>query len=62
MIVCVCNGLIEARIRGAIAYGADSPDQVYAQNGVRKVCGTCQEAIATMLQEHEPRELLLAAK
>jgi bacterioferritin-associated ferredoxin len=62
MIVCVCNRLSEARIRGAIASGADSPDQVYAQNGVRKVCGTCQETIATMLQEREPRELLLAAE
>jgi bacterioferritin-associated ferredoxin len=62
MIVCVCNRLSEARIRGAIACGADSPDQVYAHNGVRKVCGTCQETIATMLQEREPREMLQAAE
>jgi bacterioferritin-associated ferredoxin len=62
MIVCVCNRLSEARIRGAIACGADSPDQVYAHNGVKKVCGTCQETIATMLQDREPQEALQAAE
>jgi bacterioferritin-associated ferredoxin len=62
MIVCVCNRLSEARIRGAIACGAESTDQVYAHNGVKKVCGTCQVTIATMLQDREPRELLQAAE
>jgi bacterioferritin-associated ferredoxin len=62
MIVCVCNRLSDLKIRGAIACGAESPDQVYAHNGVRKVCGTCQETIATMLQEHEPQERLQAAE
>jgi bacterioferritin-associated ferredoxin len=62
MIVCVCNRLSEARIRGAIACGAESTDQVYAHNGVKKVCGTCQVTIATMLRDREPREVLQAAE
>jgi bacterioferritin-associated ferredoxin len=62
MIVCVCNRLSEAKIRGAIACGASSPDHVYAHNGVRRICGTCQETIAAMLQEHEPQEQLQAAE
>src|SRR5258706_7743488 len=62
MIVCVCNRLNEAKIRGAIACGASSPDQVYAHNGVRRICGTCQETITAMLQEHEPQEQLQAAE
>jgi bacterioferritin-associated ferredoxin len=51
MIVCVCNRLNDTKIRGAIACGASSPDQVYAHHGARKVCGTCQETIVTMLNE-----------
>jgi bacterioferritin-associated ferredoxin len=63
MIVCVCNRLSEAKIRGAIACGASSPDQVYAHNGVRRICGTCQETIAAMLnEEREPQDLLQAAE
>lgn len=62
MIVCVCNRLSEAKIRGAIQCGAQSPDHVYAHNGVRKVCGTCQETIAAMLQEHEAQDTLQAAE
>jgi len=62
MIVCVCNRLSEAKVRGAIACGAETADQVYAHNGVRKVCGTCQVTIAAMLQDSEPQEMLQAAE
>jgi bacterioferritin-associated ferredoxin len=60
MIVCVCNRLNEAKIREAIACGASSPDQVYAHNGVRKVCGTCQETIKALVED-EAEELEKAA-
>ena len=51
MIVCVCNRVNEARIRAAIAHGADTPDEVYAGCGVERNCGRCQETIENMLDE-----------
>ena len=60
MIVCVCNRLNEATVRGAILAGADSADQVYACCGVRKNCGRCQETIEIMLDE-SPKALAPAA-
>jgi len=53
MIVCVCNRLSEARIRAAIAHGAEDPEQVYAGCGVERNCGRCQETIEDMLLEVE---------
>ena len=63
MIVCVCNRLNDTKIRGAIACGAASTDQVYAHHGAKKVCGTCQETIQAMLnQAQEAQEQLQAAE
>jgi bacterioferritin-associated ferredoxin len=63
MIVCVCNRLNEAKIRGAIAQGAGSSDNVYAYCNVRKNCGRCQETIEKMLDtEARPQGLLAAAE
>jgi bacterioferritin-associated ferredoxin len=45
MIVCVCNRLNDAKIRGAIAQGAGCSDEVYSYCNVRKNCGRCQETI-----------------
>ena len=61
MIVCVCNRLNEAKIRGAIAQGAASPDQVYAGCGVNRKCGTCHETIQALLQEAREAETHLQA-
>ncbi len=49
MIVCVCNRLNDAKIRGAIAQGAQSSDDVYSYCNVRKNCGRCQATIEKML-------------
>jgi bacterioferritin-associated ferredoxin len=51
MIVCVCNRVNEARIRAAIAQGAETPDEVYAGCGVERNCGRCQDTIEDMLDE-----------
>ena len=51
MIVCVCNRLNDAKIRGAIACGAENADEVYAHCNVRKNCGRCQETIERMLDD-----------
>ena len=61
MIVCVCNRLNEAKVLGAIACGAASAEQVYAHNGVRKVCGTCHETIEALVQQAR-EEVLQAAE
>jgi bacterioferritin-associated ferredoxin len=61
MIVCVCNRLNEAKIRGAISCGASSPDQVYAGCGVKRKCGTCQETIAELLQQAQEDQAQLQA-
>jgi bacterioferritin-associated ferredoxin len=61
MIVCVCNRLNEAKIRGAIACGASSPDDVYTHHGCRRICGTCQTTIRTMLRQAQEAESQLQA-
>jgi bacterioferritin-associated ferredoxin len=61
MIVCVCNRLAEARIRAAIAHGAETPEQVYAGCGVERNCGRCQETIEDMLLEAEAEDRLSKA-
>ncbi len=62
MIVCVCNRLNDTKIRGAIAQGAASSDQVYSYCNVRKNCGRCQETIEGMLDGAEACPRLLAAE
>ena len=62
MIVCVCNRLSEARVRGAITAGAQSPDDVYTLCGVKRNCGRCQETIAEMLQETLDQPILELAE
>ena len=58
MIVCVCNRLNEARIRAAIAKGAETADEVYSGCGVKRNCGRCQETIEVMLDAEPARELV----
>ena len=62
MIVCVCNRLNEAKVLRAIACGAASSEQVYAFNGVSKVCGTCHETIEAMVDQARGDEVLQAAE
>lgn len=62
MIVCICNRLSEARVRGAIADGAQSPDDVYTFCGVKRNCGKCQETIAEMLHETQSQKVLEPAE
>ncbi|MBL6936418.1 MAG: (2Fe-2S)-binding protein [Alphaproteobacteria bacterium] len=61
MIVCVCNRLNDTKIRGAIAQGANSADEVYSYCNVRKNCGRCQETIGKMLDAGAARSRLLVA-
>jgi bacterioferritin-associated ferredoxin len=61
MIVCICNRLNEAKIRGAILCGANSPEEVYAGCGAQRKCGTCHQTIEDLLQENRQSEGLLQA-
>ena len=58
MIVCVCNRLNEAKVRMAIAQGAETPCEVYVGCGVERNCGRCQETIAEMLDEVQAESML----
>jgi bacterioferritin-associated ferredoxin len=50
--------LNEARIRAAIAKGAETADEVYSGCGVKRNCGRCQETIEVMLDAEPARELV----
>ena len=41
MIVCVCNALDEAEVRGAAREGAGCPSSAYARLGCEAQCGSC---------------------
>ena len=58
VIVCICNRLNEAKVRMAIAQGAETPGEVYAGCGVERNCGQCQETIADMLDEARAGQIL----
>jgi bacterioferritin-associated ferredoxin len=51
--------LNDAKVHGAIKAGARSADEVYAQCGVRRICGRCQETIEQMVEA--PQAPVLAA-
>ncbi|MGH6887869.1 MAG: (2Fe-2S)-binding protein [Rhizomicrobium sp.] len=57
----MCNRLGESRVREAIAFGAQTPEQVYACCGVERNCGQCQETIEDMLDEAEQEKRLPSA-
>ncbi len=51
MYVCLCNGLTDTQIQGAIASGAGRTHDVYAACNCRAQCGTCTARILCMLRE-----------
>ncbi|WP_426957271.1 (2Fe-2S)-binding protein [Muricoccus radiodurans] len=50
MYVCLCNGLTDTQIKGAIAAGAGRTHDVYAACGCRAQCGGCTASILCILR------------
>jgi bacterioferritin-associated ferredoxin len=49
--VCLCRGVTDRKIRGAIAAGASSIEAVGEQTQAGVECGTCHPAIRELLRE-----------
>ncbi|MCQ4161899.1 (2Fe-2S)-binding protein [Roseomonas sp. GC11] len=60
MYVCLCNGLTDSQIRGAIASGASRPKEVYAACGCNAQCGCCTGTMLTILRD-QPAQSTQAA-
>lgn len=51
MIVCVCNRINSKAVREAVEAGATSPEAVQAHHGCQFNCGTCETALACLIDE-----------
>ncbi|TNF30569.1 MAG: (2Fe-2S)-binding protein [Deltaproteobacteria bacterium] len=51
MIVCVCEGVSDREIRGAIQHGADSVEAIGRACRAGTDCGACRRHLAGMLRE-----------
>jgi bacterioferritin-associated ferredoxin len=51
MVVCLCQGVSDKRIRACIAEGARSRAEVTAACGAGDGCGTCHSTIKTLIVE-----------
>lgn len=60
MIVCLCQGVSEKRVRAAIQAGARTRQQVTATCGAGDGCGGCHRTIKSMIVEHLRREAAAA--
>jgi bacterioferritin-associated ferredoxin len=59
MIVCVCNGLSDRKIRAAAAgYAGDSVGGLYRALGCRVQCGKCVPFVADIVRELQPERPL----
>lgn len=52
MVVCLCQGVSEKRVRLAIQKGAATRRQVTHACGAGGACGSCHRTIAEMIREH----------
>jgi bacterioferritin-associated ferredoxin len=55
MVVCLCQGVSEKRVRSAIVAGAESRKAVTKACGAGAGCGGCHEAIRDLIREHQAR-------
>jgi len=53
MVVCLCQGVSEKRVRGAISAGAHSRKAVTKACGAGAGCGGCHAAIRELIREQQ---------
>jgi bacterioferritin-associated ferredoxin len=58
MIVCLCKGVCDKRVRACIAAGATSVEQVGESCGAGTGCGACCDTIAALI-EADPKKSTL---
>ncbi|MDJ0389635.1 (2Fe-2S)-binding protein [Roseomonas sp. E05] len=51
MYVCLCNGLTDTQIRGAIDAGARRPKEVYAACNCSAQCGCCTGTMLSIIRD-----------
>jgi bacterioferritin-associated ferredoxin len=61
MIVCVCRGITDRRLRQEAAAGHDL-EEVFARTGAGSSCGICKLAMARLVAEEHARQAALAAE
>jgi bacterioferritin-associated ferredoxin len=60
MMVCLCNGVSERKVRKAIERGAATEDEVAAACGAGDRCGGCRPTVGDMLVRAQPVRLAIA--
>lgn len=55
MIVCICEGISDREIRGAIGAGCQSIKAIGQSCGAGTDCGQCRSSLREMLSRREPR-------
>ncbi len=53
MYVCLCNGLTDKDVKGAVASGADIVSGVYQSLGAAPQCAKCTSHIRDIIQEEK---------
>lgn len=48
-VICNCNHLTLKELRGAVANGAQTPDEALARYGMEIRCGACVQRMATLM-------------
>lgn len=56
MYVCLCNGLTQRCVSGAISAGASDAHSVYSSLDCAPCCGRCQPMIEDMIDDHKGGE------
>lgn len=55
MVVCLCQGVSDRRVREAVADGATTRKKVTRACGAGAGCGACHESIGEIIDEHRAR-------
>lgn len=57
MVVCLCQGVSEKRVRSAIVAGAETRKAVTKACGAGAGCGGCHDAIRELIRDHQARQV-----
>jgi bacterioferritin-associated ferredoxin len=61
MIVCICEGISDREIRGAIGAGCQSINAIAQRCGAGTDCGQCRGSLREMLSRQKPNHQMKAS-